>query len=276
MKPLTREQVRAVDRLAMQELGIPGVVLMENAGRNAVESILRFMQERGGKPGSALIFCGGGNNGGDGYVIARHLHNQGVRVRILAHKPINDLTGDAATHARICQNMNLDIQPTPGRGVLQHAGTEPTPPTLLIDALLGTGFTGELRPDMLGLIQHINAQRDTTNPPIVVAIDLPSGLDCDTGRPPPPPPDSSPLDNPPTTRQGVLQHAVQADLTVTFVAPKLGFTQPAAWPYLGKFEVADIGVPPELIDRVSAFDLNPRFRHNTRLDSPPTVGGDRP
>jgi NAD(P)H-hydrate epimerase len=112
--------------------------------------------------------------------------------------------------------------------VLQHAGTEPT---LIIDALLGTGFTGGLRPDMLELIQHINAQRDTSSPPTVVAIDIPSGLDCDTGRPSP--------------------TAVQADLTVTFVAPKLGFSQPAAWPFIGKVEVADIGVPPELIRRAA-------------------------
>ncbi|MEZ6193507.1 MAG: NAD(P)H-hydrate epimerase [Phycisphaerales bacterium] len=225
MKPLTREQVRAVDRLAIKELGIPGVVLMENAGRNAVEIILRFMKERGGGPGSALILCGGGNNGGDGFVSARHLHNQGVRVRIIAHKPVDQLTGDAAINARICEKMSLDIQPA---SVL-NAHT--SAPSLIIDALLGTGFTGGLRPDMLELIQHINAQRDQPDPPIIVAIDLPSGLDCDTGRP--------------------AQAAVIADLTVTFVAPKLGFSQPAAWPYLGKFEVADIGVPPELIRRAA-------------------------
>lgn len=228
MTHLTREQVRNVDRLAIEELGIPGVVLMENAGRNAVEIILRFMQERGGRPASALIFCGGGNNGGDGYVIARHLHNRGVRVQIIAHRPIADLTGDAAVHACICQKMNLDIQPA--TTLKPQASSLKPAPDIIIDALLGTGFTGDLRPDMLDLIQHINAQRDQPSPPVVTAIDLPSGLDCDTGRP--------------------GQAAVHADLTVTFVAPKLGFSQPAAWPYLGKFEVADIGVPPELIEKV--------------------------
>jgi len=259
MKPLTREQVRAVDRLAIKELGIPGVVLMENAGRNAVEIILRFVKERGGKPGSALIYCGGGNNGGDGYVIARHLHNQGVAVQILAHKPIADLTGDAAIHARVCERMGLPVFASPAQAASAAVSNALNPhPSLLIDALLGTGFTGGLRPDILNLIQHINAQRDQTNPhhpqPVIVAIDIPSGLDCDTGQPPPPArPPGIPPANPSAPRQSMLRHAVVADLTVTFVAPKLGFTQPAAWPYIGKFEVADIGVPPELIERVRAI-----------------------
>lgn len=249
---LTREQVRAVDRLAIHELGIPGIVLMENAGRNATEAIQRYMKQRGATLESALIFCGGGNNGGDGYVIARHLHNHGIQVHILTTKPIDQLTGDAAINAIICRKMNLDIQPANhSQALLQDAGSS-SPPDLIIDALLGTGFTGDLRPDMLNLIQAINATRDTTvahHPddtpgvppqrpaiaPVIAAIDLPSGLDCDTGRPP---------DNP-------AQAAVHADLTITFVAPKLGFTKPEAKPYLGELEVADIGVPPELIAQIT-------------------------
>ncbi len=248
--PLTRQQVREVDRLAIQELGIPGIVLMENAGRNATDAIQRFMKEQGRQLDSALILCGGGNNGGDGFVSARHLHNRGVQVRILTHKPIDQLTGDAAINATVCQNMNLDIQPTsnlPNPDSPNSSDSSPAriscfpnfllscfpPPDLLIDALLGTGFTGTLRPDLLSLIQSINATRDTTNPPppLIAAIDLPSGLDCDTGQP--------------------AQAAVIADLTITFVAPKLGFTQPDAKPYLGQLEVADIGTPPELIAQIT-------------------------
>ncbi len=235
MTPLTREQVREVDRLAIQELGIPGVVLMENAGRNATDIIQRFMQEHGAKLESALILCGGGNNGGDGYVIARHLHNRGLKVTIFATKPIDQLAGDAEINANICDKMNLDIQPA---SALATQASSLTPaPSVIIDALLGTGFQGELRADMLELIRTINAMRDQPDPPVIAAIDLPSGLDCDTGQPPEGP-------------EGPAQDAVRADLTVTFVAPKLGFSQPAAWPYLGKLEVAEIGVPPGLIDRV--------------------------
>ena len=277
---LTREQARQIDELAINELGIPGIVLMENAGRNATDLIQRYMQEQNKKLTAALILCGGGNNGGDGFVVARHLHNRGVHVHILATKPIDQLTGDAKTNATICKNMNLPIHPAPGstpglapgstpvfpprRGELQHAGLSSPlstlEPDLIVDALLGTGFQGTLRPDMLQLIQAINATRDQPNPPTIVALDLPSGLDCNTGRPPEtPPPESPPPEasntpaSPPPAppRRGELQHAgidapnnhaVRADLTITFVAPKLGFSQPAAWPYLGKFQVADIGI----------------------------------
>jgi NAD(P)H-hydrate epimerase len=246
MTPLTREQARAVDKLAVDGLGIPGIVLMENAGINAVSAIHRFMA---GQPGAgvagrpwpdassrAVIFCGGGNNGGDGFVSARHLHNRGANIHIIALKPPDQLTGDAAINARICQNMGLDIRPASAKGALTRVCSDP-PADLLIDALLGTGFTGELRPDLLELIQAINATKTHPDPPRIIAIDIPSGLDCDTGQPP----------------GHSAQNAVRADLTVTFVAPKLGFSKPAAKPYLGEVVVADIGAPQELIDRVGAI-----------------------
>ena len=234
MTPLTREQVREVDRLAIEELGIPGIVLMENAGRNATDIIERYMDEQGRPLKTAVIFCGGGNNGGDGYVIARHLHNHGVQVTILATNPTDQLTGDAAINARIGEKMNLDIQLAARQAVLNHADQT----DILIDALLGTGFQGELRADMLDLVNAINEVRHARGPllPGVAAIDIPSGLSCDTGQPP-------------TTGRGVLQPAVKADLTITFVAPKLGFARPEALPYLGKLQVADIGAPPELVAR---------------------------
>jgi len=231
MPNLSREQARAIDRLAMRDLGIPGTVLMENAGLNALAAIDRFMAERGKELHRAVIFCGGGNNGGDGFVSARHLHNRGTPVQIIAHKPLAQLTGDAAIHATICRNMNLDIQPIPAQGASALVSSTPQP-DLLIDALLGTGFQGELRPDMLNLIQTINAIRAEPDPPIIAALDLPSGLDCDTGQP--------------------AQPAVHADLTVTFVAPKLGFNNPAAQPYLGQVVTADIGTPPQLLAQVTS------------------------
>ncbi len=254
MPPLTRHQARQIDRIAMEELGIPSVVLMENAGLNAVSAIGRFMaKQRGDQPAGrdwpvdarVVIFCGGGNNGGDGYVIARHLYNQGANVQIIALKPIDQLTGDAAVNAVICQNMALDIQPAPGVAPAPECSPAGLPVSdwstadLLIDALLGTGFTGDLRPDLLEIIQTINATRDMPHAPTIVAIDLPSGLDCDTGQPP---------DNPPGNP---AQDAIRADLTITFVAPKLGFNDPAAKPYLGRVVVADIGIPLALLDRLS-------------------------
>jgi len=241
MTPLSREQVREVDRRAIQELGIPGVVLMENAGLNALAAIDRFMQGRLGtdRKASTAIFCGGGNNGGDGYVIARHLHNRGDAVTIYACKPIEQLTGDASVMAGICQKMGMDIQPV--SRLTTQASSLTSSPAVIIDALLGTGFQGSLREDMRNLIDTIKDARNTPGPdrPVIVAIDLPSGLNCDTGQPPEGPPDHP------------GQTAIRADLTVTFVAEKLGFSKPTAKRYLGQVEVASIGVPPELIRRVS-------------------------
>lgn len=239
MRHLTRQESRQIDQLAIEKLGIPGIVLMENAGRNATDLIQRYMQDQKKKLTAALIFCGGGNNGGDGFVVARHLHNRGVHVHILATKPIAQLTGDARTNATICKNMNLPIQPAPPGVVASATHTTPHQPDLIIDALLGTGFQGTLRPDMLQLIQEINATREQPNPPTIAAIDIPSGLDCDTGQHP-------------TTRRGEPLHAVRADLTVTFVAPKVGFAQPDAVPYLGRVEVVDIGTPPELLAQLTS------------------------
>jgi len=235
MKPLSRAQARRIDQLASEELGISSIVLMENAGLNATLLIRDYVKttlnrELADTP--ALIVCGGGNNGGDGYVVARHLHNRGALVQIIAHKPIEQLTADAAINAHICQQMNLPIHPT------SALSTHISAPSVVIDALLGTGFQGSLRPDLLQLIQHINATKTSPHPPAVISLDLPSGLDCDTGQPPGQPPGHP------------AQDAIHADLTITFLAPKLGFSGPAAKPYLGQVMVADIGVPPELIVRV--------------------------
>jgi NAD(P)H-hydrate epimerase len=259
MTSLSRAQARRIDQLASEDLGIPSIVLMENAGLNATLAIRDYLKttlKRELVGTRFTIFCGGGNNGGDGYVVARHLHNRGAIVQIIAHKPLEKLTGDAAINAHICKQMNLDIQPTPGSttpgfpapgapdgGGFSTRVPAPNPhaptPDLLIDALLGTGFQGNLRPDTFDLIQHINAARNAPNPPKVIALDLPSGLDCDTGQPP-----KNPPGNP-------AQDAVRADLTITFVAPKLGFSNPAAKPYLGEVIVADIGTSPELLDRAT-------------------------
>ena len=231
MKPLTREQARRVDRLAEDELGVPGIVLMENAGRNAADAIADDLSANRGLAivqACVHIYCGGGNNGGDGYVVARHLHNRGAAVHLFAHKPVDQLEGDAGTNAHICRRMGLPIHAT--NEADRKIESDGTPrPSVVVDALLGTGFQGQLRPDLLNVIRTINAMRSEDNPPRIVALDIPSGLDCDTGEP--------------------AQAVVHADLTVTFVAPKQGFASPVAQQYLGEVRVADIGTPPGLTDR---------------------------
>jgi NAD(P)H-hydrate epimerase len=222
---LTREQSRAIDRRAIEDFGIPGIVLMENAGRGTVDVL-----ERLGIDGPVVILCGKGNNAGDGFVIARHLAIRGHECRILLLCPPNEFTGDAATNYSILQKISPDIiVPT-----LQRAGASPPPidrpaelhnAHWLIDALLGTGAHGEPRPPFDTATDWINARPATTK---ALAVDVPSGLDCDTGQP--------------------AAHTVRADHTCTFAAMKIGFTQPTAKPYVGTVHVCDIGIPPRLFE----------------------------
>ncbi len=231
MRSLTRQQVRRVDQTAIDSLGIPGIVLMENAGRNAAEASARLLHEKSGKVARGAyvaVICGGGNNGGDGYVVARHLHNRGAHVAVFAAKDPADLAGDALTNARIIQRMAVPIRLIDDPGTLGDAADHWRKADLIVDALLGTGFTGELRPATAKVITACN--QSAAAGAAVVALDLPSGLDCDTGLPAHP--------------------TICADLTVTFAAPKIGFDHPAAHEHLGRVVVAEIGVPPELLEQV--------------------------
>ena len=221
---LTRQQVRHVDRIAIDELQIPGVVLMENAGRGAAE-IIRERVERL-KAWRVVIFCGPGNNGGDGFVIARHLLNAGLSVAVYLTMPDANLRGDAEINHRILRNMGVEVGLIDNPERMRAAAGRLTPDDVVVDALLGTGFQGEVRRPLAELIAALNhASKAAT-----AAVDIPSGLDCDTGRP-----------------GGI---AVRADLTVTFVAPKSGFSQPGALEWTGEVKVVGIGAPPSLIDRV--------------------------
>jgi NAD(P)H-hydrate epimerase len=228
MQTMTRAQVRRFDQLAIERLGIPGVVLMENAGRQVADAVLDLIEldlQLIPSDATVAVLCGGGNNGGDGYVIARHLHNQGARVRAYAFKAIDQLQGDAAVHARIVQRMGLVEAMDDQDAVLKHE-SQVLGSHVLVDALLGTGFAGGVRPEMaraIGLCLEAK-QRGAR----VVAVDLPSGLDCDTGQPATP--------------------CVQADVTVTFVARKVGFDVPEAAEFIGEVIVADIGAPMELAE----------------------------
>ena len=221
---LTREQVRRVDELAIRRYGIPGLVLLENAGRNTAAII----DQAYGPTGRAVIFCGSGNNGGDGCVIARHLHNAGWSVRVVIAGDVSRMTPDASANFGIIEAMGLAPLDTDEMAKQQAAASSITSEEIVVDALLGTGFSGEVRSPVAELIHAINAASKRA----VVAVDLPSGLDCDTGTP--------------------GRATIRADLTITFVARKRGFDSQEAVPYLGRIEVADIGAPRELPAEVAA------------------------
>jgi len=230
---LTREQVRQIDRLAIEQLGIPGIVLMENAARSAAEAALAMLTP---PKANVAVLCGGGNNGGDGYAIARHLYNAGVSTTIYAATDTDRLKGDALVNYRIVRQMGLAVTPILTEAqVDEHASTWPVF-HLIVDALLGTGFTGQVREPLATIIHRCNAASADPTGPKVLAVDVPSGLDCDTGRP--------------------AAATIHADATVTFVAPKTGFAIDEAKPYLGRLIVAAIGAPPELIQQVADTDVD--------------------
>ncbi len=218
---LTRAEVRDADRRAVREYGLSSLVLMENAGRGAADLLLRL---RDG--GRICVCCGKGNNGGDGFVIARHLEAAGVDVHVLLVADPDSLTEDAATNWRILQasstplTIDEDGEGETARRLLSEA-------EWIVDALLGTGVQGEVRApysEVIGRINHAAAS--------VLAVDLPSGLDCDTGCP--------------------LGACVRADHTATFVACKQGFQAGEAAQWTGPVTVLPIGVPRHLL---AAYNL---------------------
>jgi NAD(P)H-hydrate epimerase len=222
---LTCDQCRELDRRATEEYGISGLVLMENAGRGCVDVL-----ERLGIDGPVVILCGKGNNAGDGFVIARHLEIRGHECRMLLLGRVDELRGDAAVNFGILRKTNVPIIELAGGApdeLRDQLGQHSRDAVWIVDALLGTGAQGEPRPPVDSAIDWINARPATTR---ALAVDVPSGLDCDTGQP--------------------ATHTVRADHTCTFAALKIGFSKPAAKPFTGAIHVCDIGVPPRLIDEV--------------------------
>jgi hydroxyethylthiazole kinase-like uncharacterized protein yjeF len=224
VKVLTAAQMREVDRRT-SELGIPGIVLMENAGHRVVEFLAQKYAPLEGQ--RIVVLCGKGNNGGDGMVVARQLHTR-FRPRslhvIVAGDP-KDLKGDAAANHRMLQAsgcpIEFEIKPA-----META-------TLIVDALLGTGIRGAATGRLLELIDAINQGFPLAE---VVSVDIPSGLDSDSANPPGP--------------------AVHASYTVTFTAPKPCQILSPACELTGKLHIAQIGSPAELYEKDPAIFLN--------------------
>ena len=218
---MTRQEVRGVDGWAINELCIPGVVLMENAGRGCADVICeRFAIGKGTK---ATIFCGTGNNGGDGYVIARHLANAGAEPNVVICGPKDKIAGDALVNLKIIEQMDIgvDVVDMKGEAIAERVRELAEGCEIAVDAIFGTGLTGQLRAGYIELIEAINGLGVE-----IMAVDIPSGLDCDLGIP--------------------LPIAVKAVVTVTFVAVKKGFAVPGAGQYTSEIYTIPIGIePPE-------------------------------
>jgi NAD(P)H-hydrate epimerase len=221
VRPLSRDEVREIDRRTIEDFGVPGVVLMENAGRGAAVEAWGML---GAEPGGRVaVLAGAGNNGGDGYVIARHLHNWRVNVEVFCFAPRERIRGDAEVNLRIIERMDLPVRDAqwtdgPAAPLADAAGAA----HLVVDALFGTGLTRPMRAPFPAIVEWINALGRS-----VLAVDIPSGLNCDSGAP--------------------MPVAVRAACTVTFVAAKKGFAAAGAAEYLGRVVPVEIGVPRQLL-----------------------------
>jgi NAD(P)H-hydrate epimerase len=229
MLTLSRRWIREVDRRAIEEYGMSGLVLMENAARGAVDVLMSL-----GCRGPVAIACGKGNNGGDGFAMARHVDLKGVPVKVLVWCAPDQLRGDAATNFAILEKCGIpiiffgdDYEATALENEL--SGCE-----WIVDALLGTGATGDPRRPLDRVVEHLNR-----HPAKKLAVDIPSGLDCDTGW------------ASPTT--------MRADHTITFVATKPGLQADQAQQYVGKVHIVDIGAPRSLIEEIGKLAADCHF-----------------
>jgi len=212
---LSREQVRSMDRIAIEEFGIPGIILMENAGRGCADLLI----SQGVCPSSPVVICcGKGNNAGDGFVMARHLEVQGIPVEVLIFSNPKDFSGDAATNFKIVSSTDIPVHyfnlPEDEAQLQKHLSHS----SWIVDALIGTGSHGTVRPPYSLVVDKINASGRP-----VFSIDVPSGLDCDCGDP--------------------VSCCVRATVTATMVAVKPGFRSKTGKSAVGNVHVVEIGVP---------------------------------
>ncbi|MCA9563685.1 MAG: NAD(P)H-hydrate dehydratase [Myxococcales bacterium] len=229
MKLCDREQMREMDQRTIEDVGLSGAVLMEVAGRSAARYLHRVLRDsHGGAPKTIAIFTGGGNNGGDGYVMARHLDSLGYDVDVLMLAKPEDVKGDAWTYLEILRRLR------PTLIVLQDQFPDLSADALheklpyydvYVDALLGTGVDAEVRGNYSQVIRYMNEARG-----IKFAVDIPSGLDANTGQP--------------------FGIAFRADYTATMGMAKNGLFLDPGRDYAGRVEVIDIGILPETADEV--------------------------
>ncbi len=221
MKVASSAEMKTLDQRAIEEYGIPGVVLMENAAIQLVRVLLENYKQF--THGKFFIFCGKGNNGGDGFAIARHLANQGRQVNIILLAEPEKIGGDAAVNLRIAQKMGLPFQTITTSEKLLSLRQAISGQDLVIDAIFGTGLSTAVRGFYKEAIDFINEL-----PNQVVAVDIPSGLNADTGK--------------------VEGSCIRADLTISFGLPKMAHLLTPASTHVGCLEVVGISIPPKLVE----------------------------
>jgi NAD(P)H-hydrate epimerase len=238
MRILNAQQMREADRRTIEEIGIPSLVLMENAGRQVVAAMEASFEElRGGR---VAVLCGRGSNGGDGFVVARTLNLRGVDATVFLLGETADVRGDARTNLEILGRLGVTVVEVPDAQSWELHFSEISEYDLIVDAIFGTGYRGPLS----GLLETVVA--DVNNTPIpVIAIDLPTGLSADLAD--------------------VEGEAIQASMTVTLAAPKIPLVLPPGEAHAGDLVIADIGIPSQVIDEVEGQWLELLTRESMRL-----------
>lgn len=230
MKIVTSEQMRELDRKTIAEFGVPSEILMERAGSGVAGIVQHLARILSCVKPSVQLFAGRGNNGGDAFVAARCLKEQGLDVEVWVAGKIETISGDALKHLRKMESANVTLRELPEEKDWETAlksgygGSD-----ILVDGILGTGISGPARGPAAGAIRYINALGDRSP---VIAIDIPSGLNADTGE--------------------AAGDAVIADITATMGLPKRGLVESCAVAFVGNVEVVDIGIPNELIAQVES------------------------
>jgi len=223
MRVLNSSQMREADKRTIEDIGIPSLVLMENAGRQAVaamEAMYTDLLDR-----RVGVLCGRGNNGGDGFVVARTLVQRGVDVAVFLLGGVADVRGDARANLEILGRLGVTVVEISDSQAWELHFSEVSDCTLIVDAIFGTG----LKSPVSGLIESVIADINASGIP-VVAIDLPSGLSADSPKP--------------------IGPSIEATLTVTLAAPKLPLVLPPGETHAGDIVIADIGIPVEVIEAV--------------------------
>jgi NAD(P)H-hydrate epimerase len=217
---VSAQEMRALDRQTIEEVGVPGAVLMESAGRGVVDVI-----ESLGEPGEVVVYAGAGNNGGDGFVVARHLANRGAKVSVILCAPVAKIAGDARTHFYACKRTSQGVEILDGatEEALRDASTRTAGARVVVDALFGTGLQRAITGLFALAVDRINAHAG-----VKIAVDVPSGLDSDKGV--------------------ALGACVRADHTVTFAFPKRGLVGAPGFTLAGAMHVVDIGIPARLAE----------------------------
>ncbi len=232
MKILTGEQMRTLDQKAIRELGIPGIILMENAGRGVFEHMLDFWQDIDSK--KIGICCGGGNNGGDGFVVARYLMNRGQKPEVFLFADQKKVRGDAKINLDILINTGGRVYVIPDQDALNTYKDILGKCHIIVDAIFGTGLKPPVTGFLAETIQFINGLQKE-----IVAVDIPSGLGSDSPK--------------------ITGSCIKANLTVTFALPKVSHLLPPAMDMVGDLRIVDIGIPDFLINEneyeIMALDL---------------------